>query len=409
MPTYKKENCPSVFSFHLLWFSLLGFLFFMGTYPPLSLAHRCIHETLDHNRLTSRYEKNGTLELEAQPLQDMSRLKIGGSQMSPTRSSRTPIRITTIVQALYDPTKYCTVKGQTRTTFLGSNMKCQDVDILTSEKREKLLREILPQALQFFQHAFRVDRNMSGIILDSNICGSELDVPSAYTTPPGALDTDYILFVTAGPIEGEATVAWAGACKYNQHGRPVVGIVNFSPSALGLPLPLMYFRKVATHELTHALGFTPYFVEKMFLRPHQRYIRTQNQRGKKTFLLTSPEVVRTSRRYFNCSTLEGMELEDGGGEGTQLAHWEKRLLLNELMVGMLNVGEVHLGVSEMTLAFFKDSGHYDVNYATASPETELQFGRGAGCTFITEKCNSSGGAVVHIFVLIESAHAHLID
>ena len=31
------------------------------------------------------------------------------------------------------------------------------------------------------------------------------------------------------------------------------------------------------------------------------------------------------RRHFNCSTLEGAELEDQGLDGTALTHWEKRV------------------------------------------------------------------------------------
>lgn len=33
-----------------------------------------------------------------------------------------------------------------------------------------------------------------------------------------------------------------------------------------------------------------------------------------------------ARRHFKCPILEGMELENQGGMGTELNHWEKRLL-----------------------------------------------------------------------------------
>lgn len=33
-----------------------------------------------------------------------------------------------------------------------------------------------------------------------------------------------------------------------------------------------------------------------------------------------------ARKHFNCPILEGMELENQGGTGTELNHWEKRLL-----------------------------------------------------------------------------------
>ncbi|CAH2221457.1 jg3732 [Pararge aegeria aegeria] len=35
------------------------------------------------------------------------------------------------------------------------------------------------------------------------------------------------------------------------------------------------------------------------------------------------------RDHFNCSELEGAELEDQGGDGTALTHWEKRVFEGE--------------------------------------------------------------------------------
>lgn len=42
-------------------------------------------------------------------------------------------------------------------------------------------------------------------------------------------------------------------------------------------------------------------------------------------MIVTPRVVEEVRKHFNCSTLEGAELEDQGGEGTALTHWEKRI------------------------------------------------------------------------------------
>lgn len=41
--------------------------------------------------------------------------------------------------------------------------------------------------------------------------------------------------------------------------------------------------------------------------------------------MVTPRVVKEVREHFNCSTLEGAELEDQGEEGTVLTHWEKRV------------------------------------------------------------------------------------
>lgn len=48
-----------------------------------------------------------------------------------------------------------------------------------------------------------------------------------------------------------------------------------------------------------------------------------------------------ARRHFNCPVLEGMELENQGGMGTELNHWEKRLLEVCSMFIFTNVTHAH--------------------------------------------------------------------
>lgn len=47
---------------------------------------------------------------------------------------------------------------------------------------------------------------------------------------------------------------------------------------------------------------------------------------KVTDVMVTPRVVEEIRNHFNCPELEGAELEDQGGDGTALTHWEKRIL-----------------------------------------------------------------------------------
>jgi len=42
-------------------------------------------------------------------------------------------------------------------------------------------------------------------------------------------------------------------------------------------------------------------------------------------LMVTPKVVEEARLHFDCPTIEGAELEDQGGDGTALTHWEKRI------------------------------------------------------------------------------------
>ena len=83
-------------------------------------------------------------------------------------------------------------------------------------------------------------------------------------------------------------------------------------------------------------------------------------------LMVTPRVVEEVRRHFNCSDLEGAELEDQGGDGTALTHWEKRIFQNEAMTGTVHTENPVY--SRLTFALLEDSGWYLPNYDLASPK-----------------------------------------
>lgn len=97
-------------------------------------------------------------------------------------------------------------------------------------------------------------------------------------------------------------------------------------------------------------------------------------------MMVTPRVVAEVRAHFDCNKLEGAELEDQGGEGTALTHWEKRILENEAMTGTHTQSPVF---SRITLALMEDSGWYRANYSMATP---LTWGKGLGCMFAMRSC-----------------------
>lgn len=99
-------------------------------------------------------------------------------------------------------------------------------------------------------------------------------------------------------------------------------------------------------------------------------------------LMVTPRVKEEAQKHFSCSTLEGAELENQGGEGTELAHWEKRLFGNEGMAGIFTQNSVF---SRLTLALMEDTGWYQVNYDMAEP---LQWGKNLGCLFAKNSCGA---------------------
>eukprot|EP00662_Eupelagonemidae_sp_cell21_P045304 gene45305-64673_t len=54
-------------------------------------------------------------------------------------------------------------------------------------------------------------------------------------------------------------------------------------------------------------------------------------------------------------------VEAEGGDGTEISHWEKRVFGNEGMTGIDS--DTHEALwSEVTLAYFEDTGHYEADY-----------------------------------------------
>lgn len=86
------------------------------------------------------------------------------------------------------------------------------------------------------------------------------------------------------------------------------------------------------------------------------------------------------RKHFNCSSLEGAELEDQGEVGTKYTHWEKRIFENEAMTGTYTQNSIF---SRITFAFLEDTGWYYVNYSYAE---DLVWGKNLGCDFVMKSC-----------------------
>ncbi|XP_011181066.1 leishmanolysin-like peptidase isoform X1 [Zeugodacus cucurbitae] len=235
----------------------------------------------------------------------------------------------------------------------------------------------------------------------------------------GIENADFIFYVSARQTERchkGLTVAYAAHCQQEAHlDRPIAGHANLCPESISTkPQELQTLLSTVKHEILHALGFSvslyaffrddegrprtprkpdtgkPYLNEK--LQIHQwsnetiRKVVRENWavRGghvrKVVDMMVTPRVVAEVRNHFDCPLLEGAELEDQGGEGTSLTHWEKRILENEAMTGTHTQSPVF---SRITLALMEDSGWYRANYSMAAP---LSWGKGLGCNFVMRSC-----------------------
>jgi hypothetical protein len=116
--------------------------------------------------------------------------------------------------------------------------------------------------------------------------------------------------------------------------------------------------------------------------------------------VVTPSIVQVVRNQFGCQKLTGAELESG--EALPLAktteehgclgdHWERRLFSSDLMNPIIGELEFTTRISTLTLAYFADSGWYQVDLSRA--EVAAGWGRGAGCSFVDDTCIGRNGEV----------------
>ena len=129
------------------------------------------------------------------------------------------------------------------------------------------------------------------------------------------------------------------------------------------------------HHITHILGFNLYHFKNYF----NNMITIMDIDGIKRNYINSTKVIQVAKKYFNCTNIKGVELEEYGG--TVSAHWEARILLGDYM--NLEYYYEEQVISEFTLALLEDTGFYKANYYTGGL---MRFGKNKGCKFINEKC-----------------------
>uniref|UniRef100_A0A3Q0KQB5 Leishmanolysin-like peptidase n=1 Tax=Schistosoma mansoni TaxID=6183 RepID=A0A3Q0KQB5_SCHMA len=212
-------------------------------------------------------------------------------------------------------------------------------------------------------------------------------------------------------------IAFANACQLEQNtDRPILGFINFCPNRLDEHYPmskvLLY---TAIHEMGHALGFNrnlyPFYRDDYgkprtprnpvtgmpstprgefgIFAPSNNVLREVTRTWKSAMVTSTrkigafvlPKTLEFARSHFNCSSLDGVDLENEGSGATALTHFEKRVVNDELMSGSV---ELSLTISGLTLSVFQDSGWYDVDFQMAQ---DWKWGKNLGCDFVTKSCS----------------------
>ena len=165
----------------------------------------------------------------------------------------------------------------------------------------------------------------------------------------------------------------------NQLDIPLFVVIKLNKDYLNSKLQSDYLEALMLHELTHALGFS----EDIFTNEkyNEDIIMTDTISGKAHYYIKSPKVVEFAKKYFNCDTLDRVEIETTE-DGDPGSHWSSRILLGEYMTDFSYSEE--RAISGFTLALFEDLGYIKVkNKYTGGL---MRFGKHKGCEFVLGKC-----------------------
>eukprot|EP01138_Halocafeteria_seosinensis_P007114 gb/GECG01007275.1/.p1 GENE.gb/GECG01007275.1/~~gb/GECG01007275.1/.p1 ORF type:complete len:836 (+),score=89.12 gb/GECG01007275.1/:1-2508(+) len=260
----------------------------------------------------------------------------------------------------------------------------------------------------------------------------------------GVNASDFHVFIRARDISfcGEGVVGFALTCQRDQFDRPIFGAVYLCPNSLSTAdHDYPKTRATGIHEMLHALGFTASSLSKFrdinslepltprdsispdevssefkitydcdgqtreFDLPSKNTTQFVSSRGisqcetTEDFLrkercvarMVTSKAAAHGREYFNCSTLEGPDLENQPTRSCQIlgSHWDERILATEIMSPIITNFPV---LTDITLGFLEDSGWYLPNYTLSDAlEKDIDFGFHQGCAFVNEKCLVNAG------------------
>ena len=74
-------------------------------------------------------------------------------------------------------------------------------------------------------------------------------------------------------------------------------------------------------------------------------------------------------------------MENEGGSGSEISHFERTVFYNEIMTGSLIEGEFNFSI--FSIMFLQDTGFYRVLNMKADP---MIWGKGQGCDFLENNC-----------------------
>jgi len=252
--------------------------------------------------------------------------------------------------------------------FQGENITCTKDDIIDPQSKAKFL-DTIDNLRNFMERLVKVDQFYDEISLYNN---SELLLfaPSNYSK-----SHLFVQVTSRACMEGVA--GYGGALFIDDTDeRPTQGLINICPSVFVDSDVDMF--GVLFHELVHVMGFGCNFFESWLNRetgkrwgsdfPISTYTDPKYPNKNFTILHTPQSHAYASKRWntkeFAPGIPMGIELEDGGGDGTKGSHPDIKIAFGEVMAGVVSSRMI---ISDMILSLIEDMGWYSVDFSLAKP------------------------------------------
>ncbi len=251
-----------------------------------------------------------------------------------------------------------------------------------------LKEKIMPKTQEVFQNLLKVKRIQNKLKLNTHSCDN-YQIPDKYQSE--GIDADLIIFVliddTGFFLQNKIEAGAIHCLQHEETRRPIAGYIQFKPQLnVNNSTALDYMVWLAVHEVSHILVINNALYED-YINPEtleplgiDKVIGKKiMESGAKMNYVKSPKVLEKARNHFKCKHMDGVPLEYNGGAGTAGAHWAKKYMNTDYMIGD-SYGE-NL-ISEITLGLFEDSGWYKVDYEKSNL---FLWGKNSGCGFFDKK------------------------
>jgi hypothetical protein len=259
-----------------------------------------------------------------------------------------------------------------------------------------LKEKIMPKTKEVFEKLLKVKRSKSMLKLPYENC-DQIRIPEIYQKEGEGVDADLVIFVLiddSGFFLKNKVEAAAIHCFQNfETRRPISGYIQFKPELnVNDPAAVDYMVWLALHEITHILVMNDALYEDWIdvdMKPLglKEVIKKKIlPNGKVMNMIKTPKILAIGKEHYGCESFEGLPLEYNGGPGTAGAHWAKKYMNTDYMIGD-SYGE-NL-ISKLSLAMFEDSGWYKVDYSTSNL---FLWGKNKGCDFLDNNVKCVSGS-----------------